>query len=67
MVNVALKRRAARPPPRYGTVQIQRKYGFPSVNKSFSKRFKFAENSRRIRFECAQKREQPLQSRLLAV
>jgi Family of unknown function (DUF5330) len=42
------------------------KSGIPSVNESFSKRFKFADNSRRIRFECAQKPEQPLQPSLLA-
>ncbi len=38
------------------------KHGIPdifSVNESFSKRFEFAENPAFIRFECAQKREQP--------
>jgi hypothetical protein len=37
-----------------------------SVNKSFIKSIEFYENSRRIRFECAQKPEQPLQPCLLA-
>ena len=66
MVNSQLKRAVGRLSPRYGT---PKNHGIPdifSVNESFSKRFEFVENSRFIRFECAQKPEQPLQTRLLA-
>src|ERR1700760_3366265 len=53
-------------PPRYGTAKTQVKPDVFNINKSFSKRFKFAENFERIRFECAQKPELPLQACLLA-
>jgi hypothetical protein len=67
MVNAKLKSGAAASAPRYGTPRIRGKPGVFTVNKSFSKSFEFAENSRRIRFECAQKPEQPLQPCLLVV
>ncbi len=48
--------------PRVRPIPAQRnrpgKLGISSVNESFSKRFEFSENSRGIRFECAQKPEQ---------
>jgi hypothetical protein len=66
MVNSQLKRGVIGVSPRYGTAKNHGKPEVSSVNESFSKRFKFAENSRRIRFECKQKPEQPLQTRLLA-
>jgi len=65
MVNAGLKRAASAASPRYGTAKIRIKYEVFSVNESFSKRFKFAKNFPLIRFECAQKREQPLQACLL--
>jgi hypothetical protein len=41
------------------------KPGLSSVNEFLSTRFEFSENSRCILIECAQKRELPLQFRLL--
>src|SRR5665213_4573222 len=67
MVNAKLKPRSHTASPLYGTARTSRKYGVFSVNKSFSKPFEFAENSRLIRFECAQKPEQPLQAPLLVL
>lgn len=67
MVNERLRQAPRKASPRSGTAKTYGKPGFLSINKSFSKRFEFAEKSRRIRFECAQKREEPLQSRLLLV
>src|SRR5215218_8806886 len=66
MVNSQLKCAAGRLSPRYGTPKSHEIPDIFSVNESFSKRFEFVENSRFIRFECAQKPEQPLQPRLLA-
>jgi len=51
MVNSKLKYAAEAAPPRYGTAKTRGKYGVSSVNEFLSKRFKFAENSRFIRFE----------------
>jgi hypothetical protein len=44
----------------------RQKSGVSTVNEFLSKRFKFSENSNRILFECAQKREQRLQACLIA-
>jgi hypothetical protein len=44
---------------------MREKSGLRSVNESFSKPLEFSESFSRILVECAQKREQPVQARLL--
>jgi hypothetical protein len=51
MVNSKLKYAAEAAPPRYGTARNRGKSGISTVNEFLSKRFKFADNSRFIRFE----------------
>jgi hypothetical protein len=67
MVNARFPARGTRRLPRHGSQESHGKTGVRSVNQSFSKPFEFSENSRRIRFECAQKRERGLQACLLLV
>jgi hypothetical protein len=57
MVNSRLKIATCAHSPHSGTAKTREKYGVSNVNESFSKCFEFSENSRRIVFECAQKRE----------
>ena len=51
MVNSKLKYAIEAAPPRYGTAKNRGKSQVSSVNEFLSKGFKFAENSRFIRFE----------------
>src|SRR6476619_3937757 len=66
MVNIGLKvARRSRIAPLWDAENAGKPEIF-GVNKSFSKRLKFAENSQRIRLECGPKPELPLQPCLLA-
>jgi hypothetical protein len=66
MVNTRLPQRRSAHTRALGLPISRANTGDSSVNQFLSKPFEFSENSRRILFEYAQKREQPLQACLLA-
>jgi hypothetical protein len=66
MVNIRLKPEAAAHRPAGMRRYFPEKSRVSSVNEFLSKRFEFSDHLRHILIECVQKREQPLQSCLLA-